>query len=91
MSSSAEKVDRCSPDVIQAKVIHEVELLASKSIEDPGDEIFKSGFLDSMNVLHIISFLEEEFKISIDPFDISLETLDSVTKIVQFVEKKLAE
>lgn len=67
----------------------EVEALAGAVVEDDDQEIFKSGYLDSLNILHIIVFIESRFSIAIDPFSINLETLGSINKAVQYIESKL--
>ena len=74
---------------IESKIIKEVEMLASKKIIDKNMEIFKNGYLDSLNVLHIILFLESEFNIKIDMYDISIDELGTINKIILFVERKL--
>ncbi len=43
---------------IREKVVNEIELLSSKKIADDDFEIFSDGCLDSLNVLHIIIFIE---------------------------------
>jgi acyl carrier protein len=73
---------------IKEKIINEVELLASKKIESDDFEIFSNGYLDSLNVLHIIIFMESEFKIQINPYDISIDALSSINKITDFVLSK---
>ena len=73
---------------ILEKVKEQVNALASGPIDDPDMEIFKSGFLDSLNVIHIISFIEAEFGIRINPFDITLDTLGSLNKICDYIKNK---
>jgi len=73
---------------IKEKITNEVELLASKKVESSDFEIFSNGYLDSLNVLHIIIFMESEFKIQINPYDISIDALSSVNKITDFILSK---
>lgn len=75
-------------ETVKEKIIHEVELLASKKIENDDFEIFSNGYLDSLNVLHIIMFMESEFKIQINPYDISIDALSSINKITDFILSK---
>ncbi len=75
-------------NTIKEKIINEVELLASKKIESDDFEIFSNGYLDSLNVLHIIIFMESEFNIQINPYDISIDALSSINKITDFVLSK---
>ena len=74
---------------ITKKVIAQVELLSSKIITDNDYNIFSNGFLDSLNVLHIILFMETEFGIVINPYEISIENLNSINKITNFIFVKI--
>lgn len=73
---------------ITARVVREIEGLASARIESPDEEIFKTGFLDSLNIVHILLFIEKECGVNIDPFEINLDTVGSVNRIVDFVIAK---
>lgn len=75
---------------IETKVRTEIEALAACEISDPDAEIFKSGILDSLNVLNIIIFIENEFSLKINPFDINLDTLGSINRICDFIQAKRA-
>lgn len=75
---------------IEIKVRSEIEALAACEISDPDAEIFKLGLLDSLNILNIIIFIENEFSLKINPFDINLDTLGSITRICDFIETKRA-
>lgn len=76
---------------ILRKVKAEVEALAAVTVDDPDALIFKSGILDSLNVLNIITFIENEFKIQINPFDVNLDILGSIQLISDYVEKQVRE
>lgn len=75
---------------IETKVRSEIEALAACEITDPDTDIFKSGILDSLNILNIIIFIENKFSLKINPFDINLDTLGSVTRICEFIQTKRA-
>lgn len=74
---------------IYVKVKAEVEALAALEIVDPDILIFKSGVLDSLNVLHIIIFIESTFGVKINPFDVNLDILGSINLICDYVETKV--
>jgi len=75
---------------IETKVKAEIEALAACEISDLDAEIFKSGLLDSLNILHIIVFIENAFSLKINPFDINLDTLGSVNRICDYIKVKKA-
>jgi acyl carrier protein len=47
------------------------------------------GVLDSMGVLELIMFLEERFSVKVPDEDTLPENLDSVDRIVRYVEHRL--
>ena len=47
-----------------------------------------SSILDSTGMLELISFIEQEFAISIDPAELVPDNLDSITKVTRFIERK---
>ena len=59
-----------------------------------GDELsddaqfLEMGIIDSMGVLELVGFLEEEFKITLDDEELVPENLDSVNRIVSFLARK---
>lgn len=55
---------------------------------DSNDSFLEKGIIDSTGVLEIILFLEEEFTIKVADEEMVLENLDSVSNIVNFIEKK---
>ena len=54
------------------------------------DEIsfLENSILDSTGMLELISFIEQEFSISIDPMELIPDNLDSIKNVTQFIERK---
>ena len=50
--------------------------------------LLAEGILDSTGVLELVSFLEQHFAITVADDELLPENLDSVEKIVAFVERK---
>lgn len=50
-----------------------------------GRPLFTSGLLDSLEVVHLITFLDKELGVALDPLDIGFEELDTVERIVDSV------
>lgn len=66
----------------------------SDALDDLSDDdsLLETGVLDSMGVLELVAFLEERYAIDIPDEDLRPEYLDSVTRIVSYIEaKQLAE
>ena len=47
------------------------------------------GMIDSTGILELVSFLEEEFSISIADEELIPENLDSIQNVVTYLEKKI--
>lgn len=57
----------------------------------PGSEsLTRSGVLDSMGVLELVMFIEERFGISVPDEDTVPENLDTVERIVRYVDGRTA-
>lgn len=54
------------------------------------DSLMQLGIIDSIGALEIISFLEENFGIEVDEEEMLPENLDSVDRLVAFLQRKLA-
>ncbi len=50
--------------------------------------LLDEGVLDSMNVLELVSFIEDTFSIDVDDLEIIPEHFDSVQKMAAFVQQK---
>ena len=58
--------------------------------EELGDDtpIFSKGLLDSFSMIELIAHLESEARIKVGAMEVTLENLDSVQKILRFVQSK---
>jgi acyl carrier protein len=55
------------------------------------DDLFKSGVLDSLLTVALISHVEKEFNISLGYEDLSEENLSTLSSISQLVSRKAGE
>ena len=63
--------------------------------EDPNSlpanaSLLEAGIIDSTGVLELIGFLEETYGIRVEDDELLPENLDSIERIVSFVERKRA-
>ena len=47
------------------------------------------GIIDSTGILELVSFLEEEFSISVEDEELIPENLDSIINVVAYLERKM--
>jgi len=53
------------------------------------DKLFSSGLLDSFDVLGVVASIEGQFNIRISSMDVSIERLDTISLIADFVESRI--
>lgn len=72
------------------KFIAETILFSSKGYPHPLDASFlENGIVDSMNIMEIVMFVEEQFGIKVEDHEITPDHFDSVEKIARFVQAKV--
>jgi acyl carrier protein len=54
------------------------------------DSLLGSGIIDSIGVLTLVTWIEQEFDVTVADEDVVPENLDTVGRIVAFVERKTA-
>ncbi len=52
------------------------------------DSFIQKEIIDSTGILEVIEFIEEECSISIKDEDMTPENLDSINRIINFIERK---
>lgn len=51
--------------------------------------LFDEGIFDSMGLLNLISFLEENFSVKVDDSELDAANFGSISAIVSFLERKV--
>lgn len=73
-------------------LIEEIELLSGKTLEGYDQEIFgEQGLMDSLNIFHIMLFIQLNYGIEVIPEEISLESFGTVNKIMKYIDLKTAQ
>ena len=52
--------------------------------------LFSSNLLDSFGMVDLVSFIESEASVKFEALDLHMDNLDSVQKILSFVDRKQA-
>jgi acyl carrier protein len=66
-------------------------LKGDKSITLRDDSLFiEDGIIDSVGVLELVAFIEETFGFRVEDEELIPENLDSINRLVTYVELKLA-
>lgn len=53
--------------------------------------LFSSSLLDSFSMVDLIMFIEKESGLRLHPTDVSLDNLDSIDRILRFIDARRAE
>lgn len=78
---------------MQEKIIKYIEEELSNEELDDGIEVTEdllgSGILDSLGMMNLISFLEEEFNCKVLPEEMVIENFMTVANILDYLKRKL--
>lgn len=73
---------------ILRKHIAETILFSEIYPYDDTDSFLENGVLDSMNVMELVLFLEQQFGIQVADHEIVPDNFDSIQKMTSFVQSK---
>jgi len=54
---------------------------------DHAQNLFESGFLSSLDVLDLLSFIENTYNITVSDDDLEVENFGSIDNMVKYIEK----
>ena len=57
-------------------------------LQNDDDSFLEKGIIDSTGVLELVNFIEETYNIRVEDEELIPDNLDSLNKIVSYVEKK---
>lgn len=63
------------------------ELAIDTNLINDQSLIFSTGIIDSFSLISLIAFIEKQLGFQINPMDINLDNLDSIERIVAFVNR----
>ena len=63
------------------------ELLSPGDVIGPEDDLLSGELLDSIGVLRLATFVEEQFEIRIQPTDFVVENFQNVEVLTRFVQR----
>lgn len=66
----------------------EDDLLNKKVAIAPETELFTSGLLDSISLVALVAFIDEELKIKIISSDIKIENVNTLESLIKLIESK---
>jgi acyl carrier protein len=76
-----------SPDVIRKFLMQKFPQAKKRNITNQ-DNLLESGIIDSLGVLEIVTFLQEEFSLAVEDDELTPENFQNIHSIAQFVEQR---
>ena len=73
-----------------------INFIKEDLLDDPDKELdletslFEERLLDSLNLITLITHLEKTYGIKITPAEVNIDNLDSVGKMLAFLERKIS-
>lgn len=75
--------------MVEEKIINFLSNFISEDLLERETDIFESGYVNSLFVMQLILYIEEEFDIRVENKDMSPRYFNTVVNIVNFIQSKL--
>ena len=75
-------------DKIKAFVVENFLFGKDNGLEDD-TSFLEEGIIDSTGILELVSFLEEDYSISVEDEELVPENLDSINNVVEYLKRKI--
>ncbi len=76
--------------IVERFILEEILIGDNRTKIAPDESLVSSNVIDSLAILRLISFLEEEFGIQVDDEELVPENFETLNEIKAFVENKKA-
>ena len=67
---------------VRETIANYIEALANESILDHSSNLFEAGVLTSLDVLSLVAFIEETFRLEISGDDVDMDTFGTIDGLV---------
>lgn len=69
-------------------LLAEPDLARGRNMIEPHESLVASGLIDSVGVLKLVGFIEEEFNVSLEAEEVNMDTFDTIASIAHLLEKR---
>ena len=83
-SVAESRLTRLRPAVLRRALVYRFGI--KQAVQDD-TALFSMGLIDSLNVIELVTFVEEQLGWSVPPREITLENFDSVGQILRFASR----
>jgi len=60
-------------------------------VDDPETDLVSDGLMDSLMLIELLTYLEQEYQITIDFADLDVDNFRSIASITRYVDASLAD
>jgi len=82
------EVSNNTEDLLRTFILENYLFTDDQSKLNNSDSFLETGILDSMGILEMIHYLDEEMSIKVAPDEMIPANLDSINNLVTFINKK---
>jgi acyl carrier protein len=75
---------------IREFVLQKFPLARKRKVTDH-DNLLESGIIDSLGVLDLVTFLQQEFSVAVEDDDLTPENFQNIERMAQFVARSPAQ
>jgi acyl carrier protein len=75
-------------DLIRQHILEELLFDQPHAVLTNDDELLEKKIIDSMALVQLISFIEEQYGIEVDDEDLKLENFKTINHIKKYIESK---
>jgi len=72
---------------VREEVEKYITKLTNENEIDHAQNLFESGFLSSLDVLDLLSFIENTYNITVSDDDLEIDNFGSIDNMVKYIEK----
>ena len=76
---------------IERFILEELLSAGTRPSIAPEESLINAGVIDSLGMLRLITFVEQEFGITVGDGDVGTDNFETLRKITAFIERKTAE
>jgi acyl carrier protein len=75
-------------NAVERFIVDEILLGDSQTRIEPSQSLIGSGVLDSLALLRLIAFIEEQFGVTVNDDEVIPDNFETINEIKSFVERK---
>lgn len=76
-------------NVIERFIVNEIMMTDDQTKIDPDEDLLENGVLDSLALIRLISFIEEQFEITVEDGEVTPNNFQTLNVMTAFIASKM--